>query len=254
MHRAWKTVWPVVVALGVVVGIIAALASKDFRHVIRDAAESLYPGPLLIGLTVVVGGLILALAKSRRDHAEALTKTRQDDAAQLAAIERERDAALADLEHERTAFAEAKLYVDQQKRAHDERLFTETRRAMRRKVIRWVESQDFAAPWHPKDPMPFHELFPQRESPELVFNDEEIEARRKEFFDAAYKFITTLSRYSSHINENTVRVRPRFYESGQGDRYEREADELNELSHVVVKAYDAFIEAGRARGFDVLGD
>jgi hypothetical protein len=121
--------------------------------------------------------------------------------------------------------------------------------------VRWLQEQDFNGPWGSLDAVALMDFQSQRGLPELTFNDPELEARRKAFAVANETWLTKLVNYSSHIDGNTVRVKPSVYEGGPdsaNERWAREAAELNELADVVVEAYDALIEAGRARGFDVL--
>lgn len=92
------------------------------------------------------------LAEAGQDHATELAEARQQHATELAdapdhradeptEAQRARDAALAEAERDRAALAEAKVYADRQARAHDERLFAETRLAVPRKAVRWLHDE-----------------------------------------------------------------------------------------------------------------
>jgi hypothetical protein len=274
VQLAWKILVGLSVVFGVVTG-VATVAKWDWA----------YPVPLLIALALLAAGLGVALVMTRRDHAaemkEArqdhtteLAETRQDHTTELAVVrqqhataladardhradelkeaQRARDAALAEAERDRADLAEEKAYSDERARAHDERLFADTRRAVPRKVITWLEDQDFNGPWGSSDPLAFFSYVDKAHPPEQRFIDPELEALRIAFYEAASTFAHTLANYSTHGKGDIVRVRGPYNYPGAEERWEREAKELNALADPVVDAYNALIVAGQARGFDVL--
>jgi C4-dicarboxylate-specific signal transduction histidine kinase len=163
VQLAWKILVGLSVVFGVVTG-VATVAHWDWA----------YPVPLLIALALLAVGLGVALLLTRRDHAAEMKQARQDHTTELAEAgqdhatelaevrqqhateladardhradelteaQRARDAALAEAERDRAALAEAKVYADRQARAHDERLFAETRLAVPRKAVRWLHDE-----------------------------------------------------------------------------------------------------------------
>jgi hypothetical protein len=256
VRLVWNRLWATVVAFGVVISIIAALVSKDVRHAIRDAWEWFYPGPLVTVLVLVVAGLVAALATMRRRHAAELGTMQRDHATALAEAQRARDTALAEAERDRVALTEAKVYADEQARAHDERLFAETRRLVPRKAITWLEGQDFTGPVLSRDVITFTDFALNRDMPELAFNDPELEARREAFYRATWTWASKLGEYTRLVNDNVMRVRRSVDvdPAGEDEEFSNRAAELDALAGTVAEAYDALIASGRARGFDLLGE
>jgi len=232
--------WKILLGVLAVAGGIGTAASKDFRRVVGDAAEWLWPFWLVILLSLVALGLLVALLLTLRS----LRRERQASASARAA-QQDAEARLTDIEQR----------AEPGRMDHDVNVLQAIRETLPRADVDYWRDQDMGGPWHRDRTRPLMELLYDHNAVEDRFLVEDLEELRVELFEAADALLEKCARYGS--GHKTLDDHYELADSEwrrdnppEGERYERfeaRRQELNNLADDLVRAYDALMAAAQPR-------
>lgn len=247
-RRLVLSVWGLTVGASVVVGIIAAAVSKDFRHAIRDAARWLYPNGVIAVLGAVVIVLLVVAARlfkrlNRATQVAADLRATADSSAQA-------NASLA------RRVAELEAPGLDERRSKDAATYTTITSVLTRTDIDYWAEHDFGAPWAAKRTYQLMTLLEEHKSVEDRFLDPELESLRHELFEATNQLMGGCALWGGRDPDtpegffelsdarwvtNNPPEGPRY------DRFEERRRALAERADRLVATYDALVAAARAR-------
>jgi hypothetical protein len=232
--------WKILLGVLALAGGISTAASRDFRRVVADAAEWLYPFWLVILLAGISLALLVALLLSLRS----LRRERQTSASAHTA-QQNAEARLTDIEQR----------AEPGRMDHDVSVLRAIRETLPRGDVDYWRDHDMGGPWHGDRTHHLMELLYDHNAIEDRFIDEALEAFRVELFEAADALMGKCAQYG--IGHKTL---DNHYELGdsewrrdnppEGERYERfeaRREELNKLADDLVAAYDALMSAAPPR-------
>lgn len=232
--------WKILLGVLAVAGGIGTAASKDFRRVMGDAAEWLWPFWLVVLLAAVALGLLLALLLKLRS----LRGERETSASARAAQH-----------NAETRLTEIEQRAEPGRMNHDVTVLRAIRETLPRTEVDYWRDHDMGGPWHGDRTHHLMELLYDHNAVEDRFIDEGLEALRVELFEAADALMGKCAQYG--IGHRTL---DNHYELGdsdsrrdnppEGERYERfeaRREELNTLADDLVAAYDALMSAAQPR-------
>lgn len=232
--------WKLLLAVLAIAGGIGTAASKDFRDVIRDAAEWLYPLRLVVLLAVVAMGLLIGLIMTQRSLRRQRTVAAASGQAQHRAERR-----LA--EHEQRA--------GHGRADHDARVLRAVRATLPRGDIDYWRDADLGGVWYGDKTRQLMEMLYDHNAIEDRFLDPELEHLRARLMRAVDDLMGKCATYGAahttldnayHLGDSDW-VRDNPPEGERYERYEARRSELNDAADELVQAYDALMAEAQQR-------
>jgi membrane protein implicated in regulation of membrane protease activity len=232
--------WKVLLGVLAIAGGVASVASPGFRRVICDAAERLYPFPLVILLVVVSLALLAALVLSLR----ALRRARRASTTAREA-QGEAEGRLGELE-ERAGPGRAD---------HDVGVLRTIRQTLPRSDIDYWRDLDLGGVWHGEKTHHLMQMLYDHNAVEDRLLDPELETLRVELMDAVGGLMDRCARYGAQHKTldgayELADAEWRRDNPPDGERYERfeaRREELNQAADKLVDAYDSLRAAAQPR-------